>query len=336
MRTNRPIFARRLAVAFVFVLTASFGALAQNQVPNGQKLKIQGIVIERDGESFTVQDLNSVETVAVLNSSTKVRTHKNGIFRGGTSYAATNILRGLRVQVEGVGNAEGRLVADTVKFDERDLRTAQALQRVQDQADRNSALSKANAELAKSNQERITRAEENEQRLAGMIAENTALINENRALVNKAQATADDGVKSATVANTRITALDEFEPVRTVTVNFRPGSAVLSSKAKQEIEAAAEWVKTQNTKGWVVSVAGFADTTGNTAGNRSLSDRRAKAVLDYLLTEHNLTLQRLDQPFGYGESKPLAANTTAEGRAQNRRVEIRLLVNKGIAAPSAD
>jgi phage FluMu protein gp41 len=134
MRTNRPIFAQRLALAFVFVLTASVGALAQNQVPNGQKLKIQGIVIERDGESFTVQDLNSVETVAVLNSSTKVRTHKNGIFRGGTSYAATNILRGLRVQVEGVGNAEGRLVANTVKFDERDLRTAQALQRVQDQA----------------------------------------------------------------------------------------------------------------------------------------------------------------------------------------------------------
>ncbi|HEV7473959.1 MAG TPA: OmpA family protein [Pyrinomonadaceae bacterium] len=335
MRTNRPIFAQRLALAFVLVLTASVGALAQNQVPDGQKLKIQGLVIERNGDSFTVQDLNGGETVAVLNSSTNVRTHKNGIFRGGTSYPATSIMRGLRLQVEGVGNG-GRLSANTVKFDERDLRTAQALQRVQDQADRNSALSTANAELAKSNQERITRAEENEQRLAGMIAENTALINENRALVNKAQATADDGVKSAHAAHTRVTDLDVFDPVRTVTVTFRPGSAVLSSKAKQEIEAAAEWVKTQNTKGWVVSVAGFADTTGNIAGNRSLSDRRAKAVLDYLLTNHNLTLQRLDQPYGYGESKPLAENTTAEGRAQNRRVEIRLLANKGIATPATD
>jgi outer membrane protein OmpA-like peptidoglycan-associated protein len=328
MRTNRPIFARRLALAFVCVLAASVSALAQNQITDGQKLKIQGLVIERNGDSFTVQDLNGAETVAVLNSSTKVRTHKNGIFRGGDSFPATSIMRGLRLQVEGIGNAEGRLAANTVKFDERDLRMAQALQRVQDQADRNSALAKANAELAKSNQERITQAEENERRLAGLITENTALA-------NRAQATADDGVKSATVAHSRITALDEFDPKRTVTVNFLPGSAVLSRAAKLEIEEAAAWVKTQNTKGWVVSVAGFADTTGDTAGNRSLSDRRAKAVLDYLLTEHNLTLQRLDQPYGYGESKPAGDNTTAEGRAQNRRVEIRLLANKGIAAAPA-
>ncbi len=112
---------------------------------------------------------------------------------------------------------------------------------------------------------------------------------------------------------------------------FATGSSVLGPKGRAEIDRAAAWVKTQNTKGWVVAVVGFADTTGDTAANRRLSERRANAVIGYLVIKHNLPLQRLVQPFGYGELKPVAENLTAEGRAKNRRVEIRLLVNKGIA-----
>ena len=81
----------------------------------------------------------------------------------------------------------------------------------------------------------------------------------------------------------------------------------------------------------MLEVVGFADTTGNTARNRSLSERRANAVIGYLVMKHNLPLQRLIQPFGYGDSKPVAANNTAEGRAKNRRVEVKILINKGIA-----
>ena len=65
--------------------------------------------------------------------------------------------------------------------------------------------------------------------------------------------------------------------------------------------------------------------------NRALSERRAKAVIQYLVLKHNLDLRRLVQPFGYGDSKPVADNKTAAGRAKNRRVEIRILQNKGIA-----
>ncbi len=101
------------------------------------------------------------------------------------------------------------------------------------------------------------------------------------------------------------------------------------------IDQAAAWVKQQNaegkTAGWMVAVVGFADTTGNTARNRALSERRANAVIDYMVIKHGLPLQRLIQPFGYGESLPIASNATAAGRAQNRRVEVRILQNKGIA-----
>lgn len=84
-----------------------------------------------------------------------------------------------------------------------------------------------------------------------------------------------------------------------------------------------------------MAVVGFADTTGNTAANRALSEKRANSVIGYLVTKHNLPLQRLVQPFGYGESNAVAENTTEEGRAKNRRVEVRLLVNRGIAGTAS-
>ena len=88
----------------------------------------------------------------------------------------------------------------------------------------------------------------------------------------------------------------------------------------------------ENLKGWVLEVVGYADSRGNTACNRSLSDRRADAVINYLVTKFNLPLRRLVQPFGYGSLNPVADNATGEGRALNRRVEIKVLVSKGLSS----
>jgi OOP family OmpA-OmpF porin len=321
MRINRPRLAGLLGLAFVFVLTAGVGTLAQNpaqMVPNGQALKIQGIVIDRKPDWFRVRDINNVETVVVLTPSTQVRTHRKGVFGGGKPYAATYILRGLRLQVEGVGNADGQLVANLVKFDEQDLRTAQALQQTD--------------EMTRENQRRIAAEEENAKKLAGQIAENQALTAQAQASADAAQARADEAKRAADRANNRINGLNDYDPVRSWTIYFRPGSAVLSLAEKQKIDAGVGWVRSQqNTNGWFVSIVGFADTSGNTAYNRGLSERRANAVIGYLVAKHNMPLTRLIQPFGYGESKPVADNSTAAGRAKNRRVEIQILANKGIA-----
>jgi outer membrane protein OmpA-like peptidoglycan-associated protein len=276
-------------------------------VPNGQQMKIVGIVIKRNPDSFIMRDQARVEREVALTPITSVKTHKKGVFRGGKSYGVSYILRGLRLEVSGTGNANGQLVADSIKFDEDDLRTAQALEARVDPVE----------QLAEENKKRIAAAEEEARRLAREAEENAAAT-------RKARERAEE-------AHNRINGLDDFDPVRTITVLFATGSSVLGPKGKAEIDKAAAWVKTQNTKGWVVSVVGFADTTGNTAANRKLSERRANAVIGYLVTKYNLPLQRLVQPFGYGDLNPVAENVSAEGRAKNRRVEIRLLVNKGIA-----
>jgi OmpA-OmpF porin, OOP family len=125
--------------------------------------------------------------------------------------------------------------------------------------------------------------------------------------------------------------LDDYDVLATIAVHFKNGSARLSPQAKAEIDAVADTVS-ENLNGWIVAVEGYADSTGRTAGNRSLSERRAKAVTDYLVTKHGLPPYRVVQPFGFGSSDPVAVNNTREGRALNRRAEITVLVNKGISS----
>ncbi|HXI24518.1 MAG TPA: OmpA family protein [Pyrinomonadaceae bacterium] len=330
---NRKSIAVPVALAFVIALLTATGALAQSatnartvQVPQGQKQKVQGVVSIRNGDTFKVRDPGGAETTVLLTGNTDVTSHARGL-RGKKDYPVTYIMRGLRLQAQGVGDSEGNLVAEWVRFDEQDLRAAQALEQTD--------------ELAGENQARIAAAEkvaleaaEQARIMQGQIAENTALANDARARADAAQATADKAFKDAALANNRINGLDDYDTIRTVSVLFKVNSSILDATARQAIDDAAAWAKEEkakgNANGWLVEVVGFADTTGNTAKNRSLSERRSKSVIQYLVGVHGLDLRRLVQPFGFGESKPVADNKTAAGRAKNRRVEIRILQNKGI------
>jgi len=329
MRSLKSMAGLVAVACLVFLTTA--GVAAQNsdnsrpvQVPQGAKQKIQGVVKVRNGDMFKVRAVDGAETTVVLTSSTDVTSH--GMRK--KEYPVTYIMRGLRVQAQGKGDAEGNLVADWVRFDEQDLRSAQALEDTD--------------KMAKENAERLARAEEaarmaaeEARRMQGQIAENTALANEARAKAEAAQQTADQAFKDAALANNRINGLDEYETVKLIPVLFKLNSSVLDKTAKDTIDSAAAWAKAEkakgNANGWLVQVVGFADTSGKTAKNRALSERRANAVIQYLVLKHGMDLRRLVQPFGYGENNPVADNKTAAGRAQNRRVEIKVLQNKGIA-----
>ena len=303
--------------ASLLIMMGAVNTFAQDQqirtVPAGEQVKkLKGVVTKRDPDSFRMTDPNGgPQVVVLLTESTEVKSHKKGLMRGSKEYGQSYILRGLRLEVDGVGNSEGQIVADKIRFDEQDLRSAQALK---------STVDPLEAEL----NEKLKQQQMEQERLAGQIAETQALTAQAQAAADKAQQTAD-------YANNRINGLDDFDSIKTITVPFAVNSAKLGPKAQATIDEAAAWVKTQNTKGWVMAVVGYADSTGSSQRNIDLSERRANAVIYYIVSKYKMPLNRLVQPFGYGQLEPAADNKTKEGRAKNRRVEIRLMVNKGIA-----
>jgi outer membrane protein OmpA-like peptidoglycan-associated protein len=276
---------------------------------------MKGIIAVRGADSFVMRDIsNTTLYVVEMGDSTEVKTHRKGVFRGGKEYPASYLLRGLRVEVDGHGNGDGHLVANRIRFEEDDLRTAQALQTTLDPVEGQVIENKANIAA---NKERIAAGEENAKKMSAQIDENTAMSAEAMAQANR--------------ANNRINGLDEFEVIKTITVPFATGRYTLGPQGKKIIDEAAAWAKTQDKKGWMVEIVGYADSSGNSAANRTLSEKRASTVIGYLVGTYNMQLSRLVQPFGAGVDRPVAPNETAAGRAQNRRVEIRLLLNKGIA-----
>ena len=322
MRTKRTTALTLMTVAFVLALAGATNSYAQDTktFQAGEKIKkMKGVVVKREPDSFTMAETTGGPLATViLTESTEVKSHKRGAFRGSKEYGQSYILRGLRLEVDGVGNADGALVADKIRFDEQDLRTAQALKATLDPAEK-----ELNAKLAQQQAE--------QERLAGQMEENRALTAQAQAAADAAAESAKKAQQTADYANNRINGLDDFDTLKTVTVYFTTGSSTLGPKAKATIDEAAAWVKTQDTKGWVMAVIGYADTTGNSQRNIDLSERRANSVIYYIVSKYKMPLNRLVQPFGYGQLEPVAENKTKEGRAKNRRVEIRLMVNKGIS-----
>jgi outer membrane protein OmpA-like peptidoglycan-associated protein len=316
------------------VSPSALRALESGGVAEGQKLKVEGIVVNRNDESFTVRDAKGTETVVVMTAKTKITKERKGLFHLDRSSNESDIRRGLRVKVKGQGNSEGQLVARKIAFDEQDLKTAEVLESRVDPVEKqaNSAQS-----LAEDNQVRIDgaerlldQAETNTRLLSGQVDELSTVANTALSSAKNAQSTADQAAADANTANDRINALDDYEVFSQMTVHFKPGSARLSARAKDEIDEIANNIRA-NLKGWIVAVEGFADSTGRTAKNRSLSERRADVVINYLVTKHGFPTRRVVQPFGYGSQIPVATNDIREGRSLNRRAEITILINKGIS-----
>jgi outer membrane protein OmpA-like peptidoglycan-associated protein len=302
------------------------GSKAPNTTADGKKAKATGIVTNRNTDTLTIRDSRGAETTVVITDKTKIRLVRKGFFRADRPSNATEILRGLRLEAEGRTNSDGHIVAQHIRFDEEDLRTAQALESRVDPVENQAKSTQA---LAENNQQRIGEAEQNAQRISGQVEELSTVANTAVAAAKNAQSTADQAESDATTANARINVLDDYDVLAIIAVHFKNGSARLSPQAEAEIDAVADTVS-ENLNGWVVAVQGYADSTGRTARNRSLSERRAKVVTDYLVTKHGLPPYRIVQPFGFGSSDPRALNNTREGRALNRRAEITVLVNKGI------
>lgn len=302
-------------------------ATSTTTIASGKKTEIEGVVIRRDADGFILRDRTGADVRVMLTDATKVKERKSNPFRGAKTYAVTQLLRGLNLEVKGRGDDSGNLIAEEVKFREADLEVAQSIET-----------------RVTPVEGRLSSAEENARRMSGQLEELTEISNAARGGAVAAQQTADQALTTGRealttgrqahervgLAHQRITALDEYEPARSVSVNFKVGSAVLSDDAKAALDQIADEAKRQ--KGYVIEVAGFASADGDEAFNRRLSWRRADAVVQYLAENHDVPLRRIVTPMGYGEKRPVADNTTREGRQQNRRVEVTVLVNKGITS----
>ena len=214
-----------------------------------------------------------------------------GFLRSGKKYPVTDLLRGLIVEVEGRGDEQGQLVAEKIRFDESDMRAAVT------------------------SDTRVTPVEENQERMAGQMDELYAVAAEARHEV--------EAVKE------QVSALDDYDVSETVAVNFLVNSAVLSPEAKRHLDEFATRAATG--RGFMIEVSGHTDSTGSEAKNFRLSRARADAVVQYLAVNHRIPLRRFITPMGYGKTEAVAENNTAAGRAQNRRVEVKMLVNRGLS-----
>ena len=213
-----------------------------------------------------------------------------GFLRSGKKYPVTDILRGLIVEVEGRGDPQGQIVADKIRFNESDMRAAVT------------------------SDTRVTPVEENQRRIAGQMDELYAVAQEAR--------------QQVAAVNERVSSLDDYDVQESVAVTFRVNSAVLSPEAKRQLDDLA--AKALAAKGFMIEISGHTDSTGSEAKNLRLSRERAESVIEYLTINHKIPARRFITPMGYGKTEAIADNSTAAGRAQNRRVEVKILVNRGL------
>ena len=122
--------------------------------------------------------------------------------------------------------------------------------------------------------------------------------------------------------------IDKYNIKNTTNVNFDTGKAVLSIEAKNELCAAA--VAAEQTENALLLVVGYTDSTGSDEFNQTLSEKRASSVINHLQQTCRWKPYRMLTPTGMAKADPMASNDTEEGKAQNRRVAVNILVSKSV------
>jgi len=150
----------------------------------------------------------------------------------------------------------------------------------------------------------------------------------------KAQAASQQADQAQTLANnathrvdtlqSAVANLDNYRVVNETSVQFGFNKDALTKEAKAALDQLATNIP--NTKGYIIALEGGTDSVGDAEYNYALSQRRADAVIQYLASEHNVPAHKI-YLIGLGKDKPVDSNKTREGRAKNRRVDVRLMTN---------
>jgi OmpA-OmpF porin, OOP family len=280
--------------------------------------KVKGVINTRTGETLIVQS-GGQNTTVVLTDDTRTKDDK-GLF-GLEKQTMSNavLVPGLKVSVEGRSDDQGRFVAKTITVDGDDLEAAEMIE----------AGLHPTAEQVAAN---IKTLEAHQGQLAGHDVQLAAQkenieTNQQNIAANKEQT--EQNIKDIEEHEQRFAALTDFDVKGEATVKFDVGSSKVSAKDQEELKKLAETAA--GLKGYIIEVMGYADATGSAAMNTKLSEDRAKSVIAYLVQQGNIPIRHIVAPGAMGEYGAAAPNETKAGRAENRRVVVQILVNKGIA-----
>jgi len=314
---RKTIVVTQIAMFFL----ASVSAFAAG----GDKTEVKGMIIARNGETLVVESANKKTTV-VLTEDTTTKDDRGLFGLEKQKMSSVVLIPGLKVDVDGTTDEQGRVVAKTITVDGDDLETAEMVQAGLHPTAQQVA---ANVETISTNKQNISTNQENIEANKVRLAAHKENIETNQQNIAANQQKIQDNL-SAIEANTdRFTALTDYDVKGTATVQFKVGSSNISPEGQEQLKQLAQTATGLN--GYIVEVTGFADATGGAAVNTKLSEDRAKAVVSYLFQQGNVPMRHIVAPGAMGEYGPAASNETKTGRAENRRVEVKILLNKGIA-----
>jgi outer membrane protein OmpA-like peptidoglycan-associated protein len=229
------------------------------------------------------------------------------------------LIPGLKVNVNGMSDPKGRVLAKVITVDGDDLETAEMIQ---------AGLHPTAQQVA----ENVDAIATNKQGVATNqqgVATNKQNIAANKQDIASHQASIQQNMKDIDANTQRFTALADYDTKGQATVKFASGSSRISVADLAQLKQLAQTAK--GLTGYIVEVTGYADSQGNAAMNTKLSEARAKAVVTALMQQGGVPVRHIIAPGAMGEYGSAAPNETKAGRAENRRVEVKVLVNKGIS-----
>jgi len=281
----------------------------------GDKVKGKGVITLRAGDTLTVETDEGTTTVT-LTADTKVR-HPIGLGARKKDVGQDVLIPGLRLKYEGTGD-QNAVTAETITFDQDDLSIAKVIQ---------AGLNPTAQQQAQNMQTYQANKNATDATIAANQQANEAAMAAAQQEIAANQSNIDEVAKST---KKRFSELGDFVEKGNHTVYFNTGDYSISAEDKQALADLAKQAVAYQ-KGYVLQVAAFADSVGTASSNQVLSKERAQAVVAYLLQECSVPVGRITSPGAMGETNPAASNESTTGRSENRRAEVKLLVNKGIA-----
>ena len=279
---------------------------------------VKGTITTRTGETLIV-NTGSGNVTVVLTDSTTTKDDK-GLFGLDKEQMSNAVLiPGLKVSVKGEPGEQGQFIAKTITVDGDDLETAEMIQ---------SGLHPTAEQVAAN----VQKLEEHSGQLAGhkeKIETNQQNIDTNKQNISANRDQIQNNLASIEEHTNRFNALTDFDVKDEATVKFSVGSSKVVAADQESLKKLAETAK--GLTGYIVEVTGYADATGGAEMNTRLSENRAKAVITYLVQQGNVPIRHIVAPGAMGEYGAAAPNETKAGRAENRRVTVKVLVNRGLA-----